>query len=195
MLVCAKKLTDIQKVGDLAVCKPLLCAILDGLKKRFQPCVESTDCLLSAAFHPHFKLSWIPLLPLLGYEDVSGVRIKIQQKMALIVNSKVETDTRSTSCQSGSSDEEFFGGALAEKRRQCNSSEKLLDDFLKEKHESQSKRIATLLSSTTLRELLVKYNTTMLSSTAVERLFSLGKDVLKPKRSGLSDEHFEITAF
>ena len=35
--------------------------VLNGLKKRFQPCVESTDCLLSAAFHPHFKLSWIPL--------------------------------------------------------------------------------------------------------------------------------------
>ena len=95
MLVCAKKLTDIQEVGDLAVCKPLLSAILDGLKKRFQPCVESTDCLLSAAFRPHFKLSWIPLLPLLGYEVVSSVRIKIEHKMALIVNSKVETDTRS----------------------------------------------------------------------------------------------------
>ena len=85
-----------------------------------------------------------------------------------------------------------FGGALAEKPRQCNSSEKLLDDFLKEKHESQSKVIAMLLSSTTLRELFVKYNTAIPSSAAVERLFSLGKDVLKPKRSGLSDEHFEM---
>ena len=75
VLVCAKKLTDMQEIGDLAVCKPLLSAVLDGLKKRFQPCVESKDCLLSAAFHPHFELSWIPLLPLLGYEDVLGVRI------------------------------------------------------------------------------------------------------------------------
>ena len=161
--------------------------VLNGLKKRFQPCVESTDCLLSAAFHPHFKLSWIPLLPLLGYEDVSGVRIKIQQKRALIVNSKVETDTHSTSCQSASSNDQFFGEALAKKPRQCNSSETLLDDFLKEKYESQSKGIATLLSSTTLRELFVKYNTAIPSSAAVECLFSLGKDVLKPKRSGLSD--------
>ena len=138
VLVCAKKLTDIQEVGDLAVCKPLLSAITDSLKKRFQPCVESTDCLLSAAFHPHFKLSWILLLPLLDHEDVASVRIKIQQKMALIVNSKVETDTHSTSCQSASADDEFFCGALTEKLRQCNSSKKLLHDFLKKKHESQS---------------------------------------------------------
>ena len=88
-----------------------------------------------------------------------------------------------------------FGGALAEKPRQCNSSEKLLDNFLKEKHESQSKGIAMLLSSTTLRELFVKYNTAIPFSAAVERLFSLGKDVLKPKRSGLSDEHFEMLVF
>ena len=72
-----------------------------------------------------------------------------------------------------------------------------VDDFLKEKHESQSKGIATLLSSTTLRELFVKYNTArpISSSAAVERLFTIGKDVLKPKRSGLSDEHFEKLVF
>ena len=91
VLVCAKKLTYIQEVGNLAVCKPLLSAILDGLNNRFPSCVESTDCMLSEAFHPHFKFLWIPLLLLLGCKDVAGVRIKIQQKMALIVNSKVET--------------------------------------------------------------------------------------------------------
>ena len=151
--------------------------------------------MFSVAFHLHFKFLWIPLLPLLGYEDVASVRIKIQQKMALIVNSKVKTDAYSTSCQSASFDDEFFGRALAEKPRQCNTSENLLDDFLKEKHESQSKAIATLLSNTTLRELFVKCNTAIPSSAAVERLFSLGKDVLKPKQSALSDEHFEMLVF
>ena len=193
VLVCAKKLTDIQEARDLAICKLLLSVILDGLKKRFQPCVESMDCLLTAAFHRHFKLCWIPLLPLFGCENLAGVRNKIQQRMALIINSKVETDTHSTSCQNASSDDKFFGGTLAGKPRQGNTIKMLLDDFLKEKHESQSKAIATLLSNTTLRGLLfVKYNTAVLTGAAVERLFFLGKNMLKPKRSGLSDEHFKI---
>ena len=38
----------------------------------------------------------------------------------------------------------------------------------------------------------VKYNTPIPSSAAVERMFSLGKDILKPKRSNLSDAHFEM---
>ena len=46
-----------------------------------------------------------------------------------------------------------------------------------------------------LKKLFIQYSTTLPSSAAVERLFSLGKDILKPKRCGLSDEHFEMLAF
>ena len=44
-------------------------------------------------------------------------------------------------------------------------------------------------------EIFVGYNTPIPSSAAVERMFSLGKDILKPKRSSLSDVHFEMLAF
>jgi hypothetical protein len=49
--------------------------------------------------------------------------------------------------------------------------------------------------SKTFSDLFVKYNTAIPSSAAVERMFSMGKDVLKPKRSKLSDEHFEMLVF
>ena len=38
-------------------------------------------------------------------------------------------------------------------------------------------------------------NTAILSSVAIERLFSMGKDVLKPKRRGLTDQNFEMLVF
>ena len=44
-------------------------------------------------------------------------------------------------------------------------------------------------------ELLIHYNTALPFSATVERLFSVGKDILKPKRSGLSDNHFEMLPF
>ena len=43
-----------------------------------------------------------------------------------------------------------------------------------------------------LKKLFVPYNTSLPLSAAVERLISMGKDILKPKRSSLSDEHFEM---
>ena len=46
-----------------------------------------------------------------------------------------------------------------------------------------------------LKKLFIQYNTTIPSSAAVERLFSLGKDILKPQCCGLSDENFEMSAF
>ena len=45
-----------------------------------------------------------------------------------------------------------------------------------------------LLSNATLSELFVKYKIPILSSATMERLFSLGKEVLKQKQSGLSDQ-------
>ena len=43
--------------------------------------------------------------------------------------------------------------------------------------------------------MFIDSNTTILSSTAVERLFSVGKDMLKPKRSGLTDQNFEMLVY
>ena len=82
----------------------------------------------------------------------------------------------------------FHKKPFAEKSRKDSSSEKLLNNFITERHESQSKSVARLLSNATLSGLFVKYNTAILSRATLERLFSLGKDVVKQKRSGLSDQ-------
>ena len=46
-----------------------------------------------------------------------------------------------------------------------------------------------------LMELLIHYNTALPSNPAVKRLFGIGKDILKPKRCGLSDNHFKMLTF
>ena len=54
---------------------------------------------------------------------------------------------------------------------------------------------AAFLGEPVLIELFIKYNTSILSNTAVERLFSTGKDVLRAKRSSLSDDNFNTLMF
>jgi hypothetical protein len=46
-----------------------------------------------------------------------------------------------------------------------------------------------------LASLFTKFNTPVPSSAAVERLFSIGKDILRAKRASLSDENFEMLMF
>ena len=43
--------------------------------------------------------------------------------------------------------------------------------------------------------MFIDSNTAILSSAAIERLFSVGKDVLKQNRIGLTDQHFEMLVF
>ena len=46
-----------------------------------------------------------------------------------------------------------------------------------------------------LKDLLIRCNTPIPSSAAVERLFSLGKDILRPKRCRMMDKHFKMLLF
>ena len=46
-----------------------------------------------------------------------------------------------------------------------------------------------------LKELFIETNTALSSSASAESIFSIEKDLLKPKRAGISDAHFEMLLF
>ena len=66
----------------------------------------------------------------------------------------------------------------------------IVQDYFNEEV-SRSTAVSPHLIPAVMKRLFIKLNTPIPSSAAVERVFSTGKDVLRPKRSDLSDINFE----
>ena len=70
-----------------------------------------------------------------------------------------------------------------------------VERYLDAPQPKSAKKWADQLTSHVFQALFIKYNTPIPSSAATERMFSVGKDVLRPKRCAMSDEHFEQAMF
>jgi len=154
--------------------------MIEGIEARFSAQFEDLDCILASAFHPHFKLVWVECL-----DDLKYNTREITRKARSAMASVLEDQNANLDNISGSSD----------------GDDSAANDFfssLYRKSEKEKHKIAICKESFTtiqFQQLFIKFNTPIPSRAAVERLFSQGKDVSKPKRSGLSDEHFEMLVF
>ena len=74
-----------------------------------------------------------------------------------------------------------------------DNAEKIFESFVHQKFQWQIN--SSSFQNDALKNLFVRYSTAQPSSAAVEREFALGKDILNPKKAGLSDNHFEILIF
>ena len=89
--------------------------------------------------------------------------------------------------------DDFFGSLFVSQKRRKTSVAKMVESYLRDPPNKDI--LAALSVCKNLKNVFIKLNTPLPSSAAVERLFSLGKDVLRPKRASLSDEHFEMMVF
>ena len=208
LTMCLKKLNYIKNNNEIHVCMPLVSAILNGIQRRFETLLNNTDNQLASALHPSFKLAWLLFLVHAGIcnnDSIEMMRNQIKTKMEHLVRCRMNECNHSDSSYNQSESpvklinvgDDFFREieSNAEPQNQAPESH-AVEQFLKETTAPHCERPSPLhFKSKILMNLFIQYNTALPSSAAVERLFSVGKDVLKPKRSGLTDEHFEMLVF
>ena len=97
----------------------------------------------------------------------------------------------SSSSSEPSDHEDFFHDMLRDSSKRIKKSGPQASDVLGDYFDAQTSGSFDGTIPSALKPLFIKLNTPIPSSAAVERLFSKGKDVLRPKRSDLTDTHFK----
>lgn len=164
--------------NDLQYCAGMLCEMVCDLKNRFREEMSSEYFKIAAALHPNFKAFWV------CGEELDELRTIMRK----ILPAPEPEENSSVASSDEPSSRSFFWRfeAKAKASSTSGSGNKTKYRIWMDWCTSSEKDVPTALW-----DVYLKYNTTLPSSAAVERLFSLGKRVLSPMRTQLADETFE----
>ena len=147
-----------------------------GLSRRFKIEMESSYFKVAASLHPRFRLNWV------SEHDQMEVQTLVYKALLPFEEQRPTVEVNAEDCAANS----FFW--RFEKRAKVNSNvcsssslQSVWLDWCKTQNDLPEE----------LRRPFIKYNTTLPSSAAVERLFSVGKRVMSSNRTQMSDFTFE----
>ena len=185
------------KATNLVYCSPLVDVPLAGIEKRFGPLFEDEECQLAAAFHPRFRLIWLEKYDIC---KIAMVRKSMEKRVEDALRKQCdEAEMGSNSGDSNNDEEEHDFFHVVKQRQKSNRSQRSLkgkaQDLVRIWLETTSKDFLTdaaFLGERILMDLFIQYNAAIPSSAAVERLFSIGSDILRSKRASMSDKNFNL---
>ncbi|XP_049895642.1 uncharacterized protein LOC126387133 [Epinephelus moara] len=156
--------------------------IVQAIKTRFAPVLESREALLAALTLPKFKARWI-----------GGAERKEEARALLIAECRTHTlphaaeqAEKKNQKHSSVNEKDFFSFDEEQEDAMSFSADSEVLEYMRSGSE-----LEVLNSFPRVKAVFLKYNTATPSSAPVERLFSLGGLVLTPRRNRLSDKHFE----
>ncbi|XP_071521908.1 uncharacterized protein Coq7 isoform X1 [Panulirus ornatus] len=172
--------------NSLAICKLLVNLLSAAIITQFNHYQNNRDCQLAAAFHPKFWLQWLH---------------KFNSNLMIFVKAAVEDEVEralrnrnsdSTTHSSNSSllsllcipDDLFAGWTATGSSSNIKKAKKLVNTW--QDTDGKESMTSSDFMGEIITNLFLKCNMPIPSSAAVEWLFSLDKDILRPKRSSLS---------
>lgn len=183
----------LMKFTHLSYCKPLIAGMVLGLEKRFKHVYdfysfENKQFILSAICLPRFKLNWVP------EHHIESCKELFLKEINNLNSQNATTSNKSSSSSSG--EEDIFRDIDKKKGASISAMPDISGNIEALSYlESKSKELDSLHSYPNVKKLFFKYNTTLPSSAAAERLFSSGQQIFVPRRNRLSDNTFEKLLF
>jgi len=166
------------------------------LKYKNYVSMLSKSFIISSKSHPLFKCSWIPL----RYIDLCKEFFINECKLT---NSYSDVYENPISDNSDDSDTEFYGNVFSSQNSSSNDELSTnADSALRNSNlssvealsflNSKVKELNILDSFPVVKQVFIKFNTSIPSSAPVERLFSGAIQILTPRHNRLNDKHFDM---
>jgi hypothetical protein len=146
-----------------------------SVKNRFCSELSSDYFVVAACLEPRFKIHWV--------EDDKVDEVICMVRHTLLSECPAISFNVLDEIDLVEEEKSFFHQLEKKAKTQTNNN---AGDVWLSWANSADQKLPSILES-----IYRKYNTSLASSAPVERLFSLGKRILSPNRSLLSDEHFE----
>ncbi|XP_060859409.1 uncharacterized protein LOC132936664 [Metopolophium dirhodum] len=162
--------------------KPLVNAILNGIKTRFADYLIDNFLIVAAVCHPLFKTAWIKndTKKQLASEYFKNACYELVE---LHTNDNDNDDVEDNQMTDNLSS--FFTWSQNSREEKSTVSDEI-DRFL---GTSPTKTLECLHNLPTIKRVFVKYNTPLPSSASVERVFSVGGATITKKRTNMTDKH------
>lgn len=173
------RMEQMKHEAKLHHCNPLVDAIINGVKQRFGYIFQDARLLIASAAHPMFRLAYIPS----------------EKKADVVSNLKAEVNLLQT--QDSNDDMEIYGEDPADDKDEVTGyfptlkTRAVLNEVDSYLQSTETNLVNAFQNLPMMKKIFLKYNTGVPASAACERLFSVGKDVFRPKRNRLSDANFE----
>lgn len=172
----AEKLTQVQFSAHI------LSAVIKAIDTRFGQVLASHEARMAASTIPKFRLWW------LADEERGAMKTAMVQESRLLHKEPSEDAGTTGNAAVGGDpedDENFF--TFETTQMTSSSAEEEVQRYLQD----PDKSLASLKMYPMIRDLFLKYNTTLPSSAPVERLFSQGGLIFTPHCNKMTDKHFE----
>lgn len=170
----AEKLTQVQFSAHI------LSAVIKAIDTRFGQVLASHEARMAASTIPKFRLWW------LADEERGAMKTAMVQESRLLHKEPSEDAGTTGNAAVGGDpedDENFFTFETTQMTSSSAEEEVHLQD--------PDKSLASLKMYPMIRDLFLKYNTTLPSSAPVERLFSQVGLIFTPHCNKMTDKHFE----
>ncbi|RXN19408.1 Tol2 transposase [Labeo rohita] len=173
------KMEHMKHEVNIHHCNPLIDALINGVKQRFGYIFQDARLLIASAAHPMFRLAYIP------NGKKADVVSNLKAELSLL-QTRYPDDHMHTDGKNPTDDDDDVTGYFPSLRTKTVPNE--VDSYLQS---TETNLVNAFQNLPMMKKIFLKYNTGVPASAACELLFSVGKDIFRPKRNRLSDANFE----